>query len=145
VKRFVPDTSCLVAALCSWHEQHAATREDLASRSRRREELVLVAPALVEAYAVLTRLPAPFRLRSADALSLLQANWMGADVVALPGADCWDFLGDCDRRGVAGGRTYDALVAACARRAGARLILTWNLRDFERVTEEIEVVSPRPR
>ena len=27
--RFLPDTSCLVAALCSWHEHHGATCADL--------------------------------------------------------------------------------------------------------------------
>ena len=38
--RFVPDTSCLVAAVCSWHEHHEATAEELARRSKRREEMV---------------------------------------------------------------------------------------------------------
>jgi predicted nucleic acid-binding protein len=45
--------------------------------------------------------------------------------------------------GIAGGSTYDALIAACARKARADAILTWNVADFERVTDGIEVTSPR--
>ena len=59
MRRFLPDTSCLVAAVCWWHENHAATAQELARRARPREEMVMAAPALVEAYAVLTRLPPP--------------------------------------------------------------------------------------
>jgi predicted nucleic acid-binding protein len=34
------------------------------------------------------------------------------------------------------------VIAACARKAGARVILTWNVADFERVAENVEVRSP---
>ena len=57
-ERFLPDTSCLVAAVCSWHEHHQATSAELSRRVEHGEVLVLAAPALVEAYAVLTRLSA---------------------------------------------------------------------------------------
>jgi len=32
---------------------------------------------------------------------------------------------------VYGGRIYDAVIAACARKAKARELLTWNLKHFE--------------
>ncbi len=40
--------------------------------------MLLPAPALVEAYAVLTRLPPPHRLSVPDALALLEANFIRA-------------------------------------------------------------------
>jgi predicted nucleic acid-binding protein len=101
------------------------------------------APALIETYAVLTRLPPPYRLRPADAFALMEQNWSQAEVAALGAADIWPHLRGLPEPGVAGGSTYDAGVAACARRAGVDVILTWNVRHFERVAEHIEVRSPR--
>jgi predicted nucleic acid-binding protein len=143
--RFVPDTSCLVAAVCSWHEHHAVTAEELARRSRSREEMVMAAPAVIEAYAVLTRLPPPYRLRPQDALAILVGSWAKVEVVAMTGQETWPFLEALPGSGIAGGSSYDALIAACARKAKADVILTWNVRDFERVAEGIDVASPGAR
>lgn len=145
MNRFLPDTSCLVAAVCSWHEDHEATRSELDRRRVERERLVLAAHSLLETYAVLTRLPAPHRLGEADALTLLEANWGRADVVGLTPREHWEVLKTCRRLGAAGGQTYDALIAACARKAGARTLLTWNRRHFERLAPGLAVLSPEQR
>jgi len=142
VRRFLPDTSCLVAALCAWHEQHSATAEDLARRTKRGETLVAAGPVLVETYAVLTRLPPPHRMKPGDVLAALEGSFGGADVIALTGTETWALLKALPGPGIAGGSAYDALVAACARKAQADVILTWNRRDFQRVAEGIEVASP---
>ncbi len=141
--RFLPDTSCLVAAACAWHEHHAATATDLARRAEAGEKPVLAAPALVEAYAVLTRLPPPYRLRPSDALAVIEGSWSKAEVVALSGAETWKLLRSLPDAGVAGGRSYDALIAACARKARAATILTWNLRDFAPFADGIEIRAPK--
>ena len=141
--RFLPDTSCLVAAVCSWHEHHAATCADLARRWKRGEELALAAPAVIEAFAVLTRLPPPHRLKARDALAVLEGSFGTAEVVAMTGGETWPFLRALPDAGIAGGSTYDALLAACARKARADVILTWNRRHFERVAEGVEIASPR--
>lgn len=143
--RFLPDTSCLVAAVCSWHEHHVSTVEELARRAKRREEMVVAAPALIEAYAVLTRLPPPYRLRPVDTLAVLEGSFGQLEAVASTGEEVWDLLRALPGAGVAGGRTYDAHIAACARKAKAGVILTWNARDFERIAEGIEVASPAAR
>jgi hypothetical protein len=46
------------------------------------EELVMAAPALLETYAVLTRLPPPYRPRPGDALVVMEGSWARAEVVA---------------------------------------------------------------
>ena len=140
--RFLPDTSCLVAAVCSWHEHHAATAADLARRARRREEMVMAAPALFETYAVLTRLPPPYRLRPTDALAAIEGSWGGLEVVAVAGKGTWDLLRTLPPRGIAGGGSYDAVIVACARKAKVDVILTWNLRHFERLVDDIELAAP---
>jgi predicted nucleic acid-binding protein len=142
VSSYLPDTSCLVAAVCTWHEHHEVTAADLERRARRREEPILAAPVLLEAYAVLTRLPPPYRLKPRDALTVLEGSWGQAEVVAVPAGETWSLLRSLPARGVAGGAAYDAMIVACARTARADVILTWNRPHFERLAEEIEIAAP---
>lgn len=132
----------MVAAVCGWHEHHEPTRAAIEERRRRSEKLVLASPCVVEVYAVLTRLPPPYRLSGADALALLEANWSKAAVVTLTAAEQWRALRDCTLNGGAGGQTYDALIAACARKAKVDTLLTWNLAHFARFRGPLQVVAP---
>ena len=61
------DTSCMIAAVCGWHEQHRSAAAEIERRFDGGEHLSVAAHALSEAYAVLTRLPAPHRLAPTDA------------------------------------------------------------------------------
>ena len=102
---FVADTSCMVAAIYSWHERHARAVAELERRFDRDERFVAVALALVEAYAVLTRLPAPHRLSPSDAFRLLEANFMQTSPpVALDGRRYRTVLRRAPGDGIAGGR-----------------------------------------
>jgi predicted nucleic acid-binding protein len=143
LKRYLCDTSCLIAAVCSWHQHHPRTRKELQLRAADGEELVLAAHSLAETYAVLTRLPPPHRLRASDALAVLQANWAQTKTAHLTAAETWRGLNDAERRGITGGQTYDALIAVSARKAGAQTLLTWNLRNFVPFQNELEVLTPR--
>ena len=106
--------------------------------------LVLPAPALTEAYSVMTRLPAPHRLAPADACQLLSGSFeRRTTLVALTEKETWRFLHETASQGVAGGTTYDALILACAHKARASRLLTLDPRDFLRVEAgEIEIVVP---
>ncbi|MDE2927837.1 MAG: PIN domain-containing protein [Acidobacteriota bacterium] len=142
MSRYLCDTSCLVAAVCTWHEHHARTRAEIESRSRDHEDMVLAAHTLAETYAVLTRLPPLHRLRAADALSLIEMNWGGAPVIQLTDSDTWRALREAPQFGIAGGQTYDALVVAAAIKAGASVLLTWNLRNFSQFSGRISICAP---
>ena len=142
MSRYLCDTSCLVAAVCTWHEHHARTRAEIESRSRDHEDIVLASHSLAETYAVLTRLPPPYRLRADDALSLIEMNWGGAPVVHLTASDTWRALREAPRLGIFGGQTYDALIAAAAIKAEASVLLTWNLRNFSQFSGRISIRAP---
>ena len=130
--RFLPDTSVLVAAVCPWHQHHAAATQDLVKRLRRGDRMALAAPSIVEAYAVLTRLPSPYRLSPADAHALLTSNFLsGRKMVSLDDAGIRMLLGRLAAEGIAGGQAYDAVIASCARRARVTALLTFNESDFE--------------
>jgi predicted nucleic acid-binding protein len=142
---FVVDTNCMIAAVCSWHEHHAAATAEIESRIDREEALAVPAAALVEAYAVLTRLPTPHRLSPADAWHLLQANFVEqASVITLDATTYTRVLSRLAEEKVGGGRTYDAIIAECAQQAGAGTLLTFNDRHFEPAPTNVAIVVPRP-
>lgn len=137
----------MVAAVCAWHEHHRQASEEIERRLRRGERMVVAAPALVEAYAVLTRLPPPHRLSPADTVALLETNFMSTSkIVALDGGSYRALLRQAPEVGVAGGRTYDAVIAACALKAKAAALLTFNEDHFLSLSgEEMEIVVPGAR
>jgi predicted nucleic acid-binding protein len=140
---FALDTSCMVAAVCGWHEQHEAAATAIERRLAKGDRVAAPGPALVESYAVLTRLPAPHRLAPADAWALLDANFISsADVLALSASEYTALLRDVVSRGIRGGGTYDAVIAACARTARAQELLTLNRRHFDHVSDGMAVIDP---
>jgi predicted nucleic acid-binding protein len=137
------DSSVMVAAVCAWHERHVVVAADLERRLDAGGRLAIPAHALIEAYAVLTRLPAPHRLAPADAWTLLEANFVKpAKVVAIDGGAHGKLLARLAAAGTGGGRTYDALIAEQVAAAGADVLLTLNPRHFEPPPAGVTVVEP---
>ncbi len=129
--RVLLDTSCLVAAVLPQHEHHVATAADLAKRRSAGHDIVVSVHALVEAYAVLTRLPPPHRVSPADAFAVLDRNWGKSESITLTSLEAWRVLREHAAAGLAGGRVNDGIIAHCARKAKAGEILTWNIRHFD--------------
>jgi predicted nucleic acid-binding protein len=140
---YLPDTSCLVALLCSWHEHHTITLKEMNKRKQSGDELVLAAHSLIETYSVLTRSPYPFRLSEKDAYDLLEANFSGTTLITLTKPQYWDALRFCKDLGISGGQVYDALIAACAKKAKAGTLLTWN-RDHFLAFQDSNLVIEQP-
>ena len=139
---FFLDTSCIVACVCSWHVHHAQATAEIEQRLAAGETMATAAHAAAEAYAVLTRLPAPHRLSPADALALIDGNFLEG-AVALDAGGYRDLLRRAGADGISGGRTYDAIIAECARRAKAATLITFNARHFGGLeTAGVRVVVP---
>jgi len=75
--------------------------------------------ALVETYAVLTRLPGDARLAAADATLLIDENFMEPLLLSTGGVR--NAHRELASMGVVGGAVYDGLVALAAREHGAVL------------------------
>jgi predicted nucleic acid-binding protein len=140
---FSADSSCLIAAVCAWHEHHEIAVDALESRRGAGQALVLAAHALAETYAVLTRLPPPHRLAPAVAGALIEQNFVrGVTLVALPGRTYASVVRRLAQEGVGGGRTYDAIIAESARRGRAAILLTFNPRHFDPAPAGVAIVVP---
>lgn len=137
------DTTVVVGAVSTWHAHHDRCRRAL-DAALAEPPVVLAQHVLLEAYSVLTRLPAPKRLDPSTALRVLTETLSeGTRILDLPAADSWSFLSRLDADDVAGGSVYDAFILRCAIEGGARRILTLNARHFERLAPSgFEVVVP---
>jgi predicted nucleic acid-binding protein len=141
--RLALDTSCMVALVCGWHERHHDAAVAVESRLARGARLAVAAHALVETYAVLTRLPSPHRLAHDDAWAVVQANFVEpATIITLSGREHAALLGRLARAGIGGGRTYDAVIAACAAKANAAELLTFNPRHFSPPPDGVVIIEP---
>ena len=109
------DTSVVVAAFASWHQQHEAANRALTEETR------LVAHCALEVYSVLTRLPAPHRTAPGLVRDFLAARFPKPYLIL--GASAYRSLiprlVDLE---VSGGSTYDALVGTTASAFGATLV-----------------------
>ena len=124
------DTSVVVDLLSVGSGRHAAT---LACYERHRDEgteFVLADHALIESFSVLTRAPQPYHLHPRDAEEFLQQHFGGLRTASLAQGYAWTVIRHTLDRGYWGGRVHDAEIAMASFEAGARLLLTWNLRDF---------------
>ena len=61
--------------------------------------------------------------------------------MALTAADYRVTLRRCRDVSIGGGAVYDALIAACARKARVATLVTWDVADFERFLEEEPLVT----
>lgn len=102
-----PDSSVLVAAFASWHERHVAAVTATVAVD------ALVSHAELEAYSVLTRLPAPHRA-PADLASAYLTRQYGGRRLSLPGDARRKLIPRLADLGIAGGAAYDALIAITA-------------------------------
>jgi predicted nucleic acid-binding protein len=109
------DTSVVVAAFASWHEQHEHARAALDRGAR------LIEHCALETYSVLTRLPAPHRCAGPVVRDFLAARFP-EPFLRLDAGAARKFLLALPEQAIAGGAAYDALVAATAVHHEARLL-----------------------
>ena len=109
------DTSVLVAAFASWHEQHELAQLEM------RNVTDVIGHCALETYSVLTRLPAPHRAPPAIVARFISTRFSSGFLVLDP-KDFRAILADLPRLGISGGATYDAVIGATANRFGATLL-----------------------
>lgn len=105
----------MIAALSAWHEQHEASAQALARVT------ALPAHVAIEAYSVLTRLPAGLAVPAAAAASVLTRRFCDPPL-RLDDAHRSSVLERLAAAGVFGGAAYDGLVALEADAHGRGLL-----------------------
>ena len=109
------DTSVLVAAFATWHQDNALAVDELARGP------FLIAHSMVETFSVLTRLPEPQRAEPAMVAEFFERNFP-RDPLTLGPADARSVPTTLAGLGIVGGAAYDGLIALTARAGDAILV-----------------------
>ena len=121
------DSTVLVASLDTDEPRHAACDRLLAAGPHH-----IYSPALAELFSALTGGRLGRRLAPAVAAGLIQESVLPyVTVQTLTAKELMAALQACDQRGARGGAVFDWLHLAAARKAGADVFYTLNLRDFQ--------------
>ena len=136
------DTTVLVAALLPGHPHHARSFPVFASATRK--QAACAAHSLAEAYSTFTRYPGKERMSAEAASLVLQGIEHRFTLVWLNGDEYCSAVRRMAQMGIVGGAVYDGLVAACALKAGAEHLYTWNVRQFDLLGAEIKKLVTMP-
>jgi|LakMenEpi03Aug12_release.lakeMendotaPanAssembly.Ray.scaffolds.fasta_scaffold271133_3 predicted nucleic acid-binding protein len=141
------DTSALVTAVVdqlSNHEAALACYRKFVHPRRGGATAMCSTHAIAECYATLTALPLGRRIQPAEALRLIEENFVRhLEVVPLSVADYKAAVSRVAALGLRSGAVYDALHARCAEQRGCDRIITYNTADFERLKPPgIEISTP---
>lgn len=110
------DASVVIAAFASWHESHEAALGVVQDRP------ILPVACAIEAYAVLTRLPAPHRADPQLVRAFLASAFSGPGAGLDAHEDGPALVATLVASGLNGGATHDAVIALVCRRIGATLV-----------------------
>jgi len=140
------DTSVIIAALVEAHPMHQRAFPRLKQAKEKDDfELIVAGHTVAELYAVLSTLPTKPRISPAVAWRLIHENIeAAAKIVSLTAAEYSAVIKKISEMGLAGGITYDALIAKVAEKSKVEQLLTLNPDHFKRVWPEGEkiIVSP---
>jgi predicted nucleic acid-binding protein len=136
------DTSVLMAAVREADLRHEASHKLLMQFVPR--EASCAAHSLAELYASLTGMNPPNRLRPEHAELILNQFRADLKCIVLTADEVFQAIQRTAALKLPGGIIYDALILACARKAQAEKIYTWNARHFKMVAPDLasRIVTP---
>jgi predicted nucleic acid-binding protein len=129
VRRFF-DSSVLVPVFYADHPQHASSVR-LFLDAGKGDFCAL--RSLGEVYATLTGLPVRPRITGLEGVRIVEQIQKRLTLITLNEQEYASALKFASSEAVIGAAVYDALIAQCALKANADLLLTWNVRDFTRL------------
>ena len=125
----------MVAAFWGDHPLHATSLRVFVEANRQTSACGI--HSLAEVYAVMTALPARPPLAPEQAVLLVEQVSQRLAIVALDEAEYRNAIRDLADRGLGGGRVYDALLLACARKSQAESIYTWDEKHFRQIAPDL--------
>lgn len=136
------DTSVVVAAVHANHPLHLASARWL-DAAVDAHDVVVAHHSILEAYSVLTRLPAPYRISPSEAETvLLETVEENARIAPFTAQAMWEFISGFVAVPAAGGAAYDAFIIRLLGEAGADAIATYNVDDFRRLAPSMRIADP---
>jgi len=99
---------------------------------------------LGEVYATLTGLPLRPRITGPEGVSIVKQIRERLTLITLSEQEYVSALEQASSGSIVGAAAYDALIAHCALKAAADILLTWNVRDFTRLGSTVASLVKTP-
>jgi predicted nucleic acid-binding protein len=125
----------MIAAFWGDHTHHEASLRVLAEANRKTSACGI--HSLAEVYATMTALPVRPSLAPEQVFLLLQEITDRFTTVVLDEAEYLQTLRELAAQRFSGGKVYDALLLACARKCRAETIYTLNLKHFRQIAPDL--------
>jgi predicted nucleic acid-binding protein len=139
------DTTVLVAASLEAHVHYAPARAALERICREDDTGFTAGHCLAETFSVLSRMPTVPKLKPQDALAILEANVIPHfTLVVLAPTDYEQAVRDLAIKGLGGGRIYDLLHLAAARKQPLDKIYTFNEVEWRKLAPDLESLIGAP-
>ena len=135
------DSSVLVPVFYADHPQHTPSTKICLSAGK---EDFCALRTLGEVYATLTGLPVRPRITGPEGMGIIRQITERLTIVALGEREYLAVLESAASGAIVGAALYNALIAHCALKAGAEVLLTWNVRDFTRLGPAVARITKTP-
>lgn len=136
------DTSVLVAGLVEAHPEFGRAAVWLDAADRGEIEVVWTLHAYAETWSVLSRLPLAERLDPAAVSDILNALVEAHPPEGVLLTDYQSAATRCAQAGLRSAAIFDALHLVVAERLRADAVLTLNVKDFVRLSPQIQAIEP---
>jgi predicted nucleic acid-binding protein len=140
LKRFF-DSSVLVPVFYADHPQHASSAKLFLAAGK---DDFCALRTLGEVYATLTGLPLRPRITGPEGISIVKQIRERLTLITLSEQEYISALELASSGSIVGAAAYDALIGHCALKAGADILLTWNVRDFTRLGSAVARLVKAP-
>jgi predicted nucleic acid-binding protein len=138
------DTNVLIAAFLPEHKSHV----DCVAWLRRAQANTIAGyvgtHSLAELYSNLTKLPLKQKITPRLAQNLITTNLKAFVKVSLDVGDYQAAIDRVTQCGLVSGAVFDALIAQAGLKVGADRLLTYNVRDFERLGDAVRQLIEVP-
>jgi predicted nucleic acid-binding protein len=134
------DSSVLVPVFYADHEHHESSAKIFLGADKKD---FCALRTLGEVYATLTGLPIRPRITGPEGIAIVRLIRQRLTVVSLSEEEYISTL-EAASPTIVGGAAYDALIAQCAIKAQAEVLLTWNTRDFIRFGADVAKLVKTP-
>jgi predicted nucleic acid-binding protein len=138
------DTSVLISAVLSEHKSHAIAASWLQAALTGKIHGMISPQCIAEFYAVLTRLPLEPKILPGQVKHLIEQNLCYLEIQILQLEDYQRAVSRLSDLGLPGGVVFDALLDEVAVRESADQLLTFNLKDFRRLGEDVALLLWTP-
>ncbi len=136
------DSSVIIAAVHANHPLHPVSSGWLSS-SLERHELIVAHHSLLEAYAVLTRLPGDLKVSPTEARDILRGTVHdNMKIAGFQGSRVWEIIESISGIPAIGGQAYDAFIMEIIKRNNVDAFATFNSSHFKNLRSGIKIIDP---